>query len=247
MKHYIRIPLLLLLVFGAFSFAGVPPEKTSIDPPENILFIGNSFTYYNNSVHNRLRNLMKAGGKKDGIIRAWTLSGAELVDHAPGITAMVESEKWDVVILQGNSLESIQKDKIKMFQRVSRRYQEIIEESGAETVFFMTWAYEDHPEYSGSLNRSYTMIGNHVNSLVVPVGAAFELATNDYPEIGLRTSDKKHPTLAGTYLAACTFYAAFFKESPEGLDYDAGLNEDTALLLQTIAWDAAEAYYGGNE
>ena len=89
--------------------------------------------------------------------------------------------------------------------------------------------------------------GNYVGSLVVPVGKSFALATERHPDIRLRTSDKKHPTLAGTYLAACTFYAAFFGESPEGLDYDAGLNEATALKLQTVAWQTTNAYYGGNE
>ena len=247
MTHYIRIPLLLLTVFFVAAQAAVAPERISIDPPEKILFIGNSFTYYNNSVHNRLRNLMVAGNKKVDLIRAWTLSGAELIEHAAGIESVVASENWDVVVLQGHSLEAIKKDKIKMFQRASRRYHEIIEKAGAETVFFMTWAYEDHPEYTGSLDRSYTMIGNYVGSLVVPVGKSFALATERHPDIRLHTSDKKHPTLAGTYLAACTFYAAFFGESPEGLDYDAGLNEATALKLQTVAWQTTNAYYGGNE
>jgi hypothetical protein len=33
----------------------------------------------------------------------------------------------------------------------------------------------------------------------------------------LRQKDKKHPTIAGIYLAACVFYATIYGKSPEGL------------------------------
>ncbi len=248
-RHYIRICWAIMLLLGgvAASWSADPPKRTDIAPPKDILFIGNSFTYYNNSVHNRVRNLMKAGGKEDGIIRAMTISGAKLVEHAPAIMPIVKSEKWDVVVLQGHSLETFRKNDKKLFQRASRKFHEVIGRSGAETVFFMTWAYEDEPGYTEALNRGYTNIGNELDALVVPVGLAFALATERHADIRLRTTDKKHPTLAGTYLAACTFYAAFFKESPEGLSYEAGLRDGKAEKLQAIAWATVEAYYGSAE
>ena len=59
----------------------------------------------------------------------------------------------------------------------------------------------------------------------------------------LYAPDKRHPSLAGTYLAATTIYAALFKKSPVGLSYAAGLDAPTAALLQATAWDTVQDYF----
>jgi hypothetical protein len=53
-----------------------------------------------------------------------------------------------------------------------------------------------------------------------------------------------HPSLAGTYLAACTFYAALYGKSPVGNPYAADLDADTARFLQGVAWETVRSYYG---
>jgi hypothetical protein len=63
------------------------------------------------------------------------------------------------------------------------------------------------------------------------------------PSIELYVEDKRHPSLAGTYLAACTAYAALQGKSPVGLPYTAGLPADTVALLQNAAWDATREYF----
>ena len=62
------------------------------------------------------------------------------------------------------------------------------------------------------------------------------------PDVELYVADKRHPSLAGTYLAACTSYAALYGKSPVGLSYTAGLDPQLARLLQTAAWEAVQAY-----
>ena len=54
--------------------------------------------------------------------------------------------------------------------------------------------------------------------------------------------DKRHPTVAGTYLAAATVYASLFKKSPVGLSEMAGLEPGTARYLQTVAWETVQNY-----
>ena len=233
----------------ANAFAAQAPNVTSIEPPKNILFIGNSYTYYNNSLHNALRNLVRSaemGKGYPGVLRAMTISGAKLADHAPAIKAIVESERWDVVVLQGHSMEAIDKDTIKMFHRASRAFDKIIDESGATTAFYMTWAREDHPDHIESLDTSYTLAGNRADALVVPVGLAFERARVQHSDIDLWRPDKSHPTVAGTYLAACTFFAAFYRRSPEGLIFPKSLtlDEEKAANVQRVAWETVQAYYG---
>ena len=57
-------------------------------------------------------------------------------------------------------------------------------------------------------------------------------------------ADKRHPTLAGTYLAAAVSYAAVFGVSPVDLPYTAGLAPQQAAYLQQVAWQTVQSYYG---
>jgi hypothetical protein len=55
----------------------------------------------------------------------------------------------------------------------------------------------------------------------------------------LHDKDGSHPTLAGSYLAACVFLAALFKENPVGIESEiAGLSAKDLSLLQKTAWQA---------
>jgi len=64
------------------------------------------------------------------------------------------------------------------------------------------------------------------------------------PELNLYAADKRHPSLAGTYLAACTVFAALTGRSPVGNSYLAGIDAPTAQFLQTMAWQTVRDYYG---
>jgi len=50
------------------------------------------------------------------------------------------------------------------------------------------------------------------------------------------------PTLAGRCLAACTFFVALFNQSPDGLEYAAGLYTKDATYLQRGAWQTVLSY-----
>lgn len=220
-------------------------SASELQGPRNVLFVGNSFTYYNNSLHNHYRALVQSAAPddvQDGRIRSMTISGGQLPEHAAGLPAMLNSEKWDIVVLQGHSRGPIEAETADAFRRAARDYAEIIRKSGAEPVFFMTWAYDGKPEMTALLSGAYTGLRKILNAEVVPVGLAFATATAERPEIRLRIDDGKHPSLAGTYLAACTFFAALHDTSPVGITYTAGLDEETAAYLQDIAWTTVEAY-----
>jgi len=72
------------------------------------------------------------------------------------------------------------------------------------------------------------------------VGLAWQRAVGQRPGIALWDSDGSHPAPAGSYLAACVFYATLFGESPAGLNYHADLSPDEAQFLQAVAAQAAE-------
>jgi hypothetical protein len=57
-------------------------------------------------------------------------------------------------------------------------------------------------------------------------------------------SDGVHPNAKGGYLVDLTWYAAFYRESPEGkvLPVGTGLTEDQAKVMQQLAWDVVKNY-----
>lgn len=239
----LKIIFLLLAVLPAIACADT--GIVSGAEPRNILFVGNSFTYYNNSLHNHYRKLLRSGRPdlaNDGRVRTLTISGGRLPEHRAGLTSMLAAERWDVVVLQGHSRGPIEDNTDGAFREAARDYVAMIREAGAEPVFFMTWAYTGKPGMTALLDAAYSGIGRETGARVVPVGLTFARVTEERPDIALRIADARHPTVAGTYLAACTFYAFLNRGSPEGIEYDAGLGRDTAAYLQRVAWDTVQAY-----
>jgi hypothetical protein len=107
----------------------------------------------------------------------------------------------------------------------------------------MSWAYKDKPEMTAQLAEQYTLAGNTNDVLVIPAGLAFAKTIAKRPDTELYDNDKRHPSLAGTYLAACTVYATLYRKSPVGLGYTAGLSSDMVSLLQAAAWETAQEYF----
>jgi hypothetical protein len=240
-----RILWVAVVASSGSAFADAPLVSIERDIPNNVLFVGNSFIYYNNSLHNHYKALVGSSKNQfdiQPVTRSMTISGAYLPEHAAGLPSVLAGENWDVVILQGNSLGPITEATAGPFREAATRYSKMVREQNGRPVLFMTWAYADRPEMTAQLNAAYTDMGRELGAQVVPVGLAFATVTDERPDIVLRMDDARHPTLAGTYLAACTFFAAFFNQSPEGLEYSAGLDTSDAEFLKKIAWETVLNY-----
>jgi hypothetical protein len=242
-------PFLFATLLLAALAAGAKPAVIAVYEPKHVLFIGNSFSLYNNGIYTHLREFARAAdpeGAKSQTFRLLAISAASLKDHAGGMPAILAQRKWDMVVLQGNSSEPLTEEKARaeVFREFARRFDREIRASGARTAFFMTWAYQDKPAMTTPLAEGYEAIGNELQALVVPVGLAFARSIKDRPALVLHVKDKQHPTLAGTYLAAATFYAALYGKSPAGSPYTAELDPEVAKYLQGIAWETVKEYYG---
>ena len=235
------------MLFLCQGCAVAAPESVAANDalPDKVLFVGNSFTYYNNSLHNHFEELTWTSGllnRERTRTRIMTISGGRLPEHDGGFQHVLAGDAWDVVVLQGHSLGPISDDTAQPFRQAARKFANIARLQGTRPAFFMTWAYTGQPEMTAKIDLAYTSIGRELGAQVVPVGLAFAEVTGERPDIRLRTSDKKHPALAGTYLAACTFFAALYGQSPEGVSYDAGLGKEQAAYLQQVAWQTVQAY-----
>ena len=239
---------------------------TGVERPQTAIYIGNSFFYYNNSLHNHVLQLLRAADPtyKMRAVSA-TISGSGFGWHDVGSyfrpdalmrysfdeqnNIYFEDKRdrlFDLAIMMDCSQCPIHPQLQSIFYEYAKKDSDTVRQHGAVPVFFMSWAYADRPEMTQKLAEAYTKAGNDNNVLVIPAGLAFARAIRQDPEIILYAYDRRHPSVAGTYLAACTVYASLFKKSPVGLKYTAGLGTNTAHFLQTVAWETVQDYYGAS-
>jgi hypothetical protein len=206
----------------------------------NVLFVGNSFTA-RNDLPGLIGRLAAARGKRLEH-RLISAGGASLRRHWNGGEApkAVASGHYDYVVLQEQSTLPVKSAK-RMHESI-RLFDEAIKGAGAKTALYMTWARRHTPESQAAITDAYTTVAREVGAIVVPVGAAWQsfLSTHDQPL--LHDKDQSHPSLAGSYLAACVFLAVLFKENPVGIEIEiAGLDASDRIELQRAAWQECES------
>jgi PKD repeat protein len=73
------------------------------------------------------------------------------------------------------------------------------------------------------------------NTTVSPVGALWRYIRNHYSGIELYDPDESHPSPAGSYAGACSFYSAIFKKSADLITYNFSLSAAVAANIRTAA------------
>jgi hypothetical protein len=263
-KHYATIGIAAVAFACDGAYAQTAPRVTQIDPPKTILYVGNSFYYYNNSMHShvlRLTNAADPQNRSQYRSTSVTISGSGLNWHdleayfKPGGVASYSfvgeneirfnkfDKPFDVVIMNDCSQCPVHPQLKDMFHEYAKKHSQTAVKHGAKPVLFMTWAYADKPEMTAQLAEQYTIAGNANNALVIPAGLAFAKAIAKNPQVVLYDPDKRHPSLQGTYLSAATIYAALYRKSPAGLPAAPGIDPKTAQFLQDTAWETTQEYY----
>jgi len=254
-----RLALVLLFSASASAFAAEPSVTRLDNPlPERILFIGNSYFYYNDSLHNHVVRSVRErhGDAGDFVFKSATIGGATLDQHP--VATLLEpgrlnvDEPFDLVILQGGSAEMLSEVGREKFLRKAAEHSKTIRAAGAEVALYMTPAYvEPHRRASAAMTDTvaagYVAAGNAIDALVIPVGLAFREAYRRRPDIELHKSfDGSHPSLLGTYLAACIVYATLYRQPAADISYDyyGAVNSDDARFLRQVADDTVSTFFG---
>jgi hypothetical protein len=207
--------------------------------PLKALFIGNSFTA-RNDLPGLVAQLAAARGRRLEH-RLISAGGASLRTHwnAGVAREAIQGGQYDHVVLQEQSTLPI-KNARRMHENV-RLFDEAIRAAGARTTLYMTWARRNAPQSQQAITDAYVGIGRELAATVVPVGLAWQRFLGKHDEPVLHDKDQSHPTLAGSYLAACVFLAVLFREGPVGADAEvAGLSENDRALLQKAAWQECQ-------
>lgn len=219
---------------------GVLPSPGQAEEPVRILWIGNSYTYVND-LPKMVAELAKAGGQSPVVHERETPGGCSLQKHWKDGKALakIQARKWDYVVLQDHSLGPIQNPA--ELADFAKKFDAEVKKQGGKTLLYLTWARANAPENQEKLSKAYLDLGREMSTQVAPVGMAWEKALAADKGRVLHQPDKSHPSAAGTYLAACVFYATLFGKSPEGLSGKmGGLADDEARKLQAIAWQVVQ-------
>ncbi|WP_375413649.1 hypothetical protein [uncultured Bradyrhizobium sp.] len=260
------VALAAMMIAASGLAAQTKPRLTTLGPdfPKTEIFIGNSFFYYNNSMHSHVLGLERAADpahKSDYRATSVTISGSGFdwhdvesyfrpnaignysFDDQNNVVFNKLDKLFDVAILMDCSQCPIHPKLKSVFTEFAGKGSDTARKHGARPVFFMSWAYADKPEMTAQLAEAYTIAGNANEALVIPAGLAFARAISKQPELNLYAPDKRHPSLAGTYLASCVVFSALTGRSPVGNGYLAGIDEPTARFLQNVAWETVQDYY----
>jgi hypothetical protein len=215
----------------------------------SVLFIGNSYTYVNDlpAVFNNLTTSLS----DIATIDSKTNGGFTFQNHLddPATHVKIGSKKWDYVVLQGQSQEPSfptgQVNQYTLPPAVSLADSVYANWYCSQAMYFMTWGRQNGDPQWDSINtfdkmnvrlrNAYVRIADSAKASVCPVGIAWKYVRDTYPTINLYSGDGSHPSMEGTYLAACTFYASLYRKSPVGASYVAGLDPTIAGQLQGAA------------
>ena len=260
---------LIVLAIGLVGCSGLSPlnqlAASKPLPPvkevKSMLWVGNSFFYYNNSMHGHVGQLLNAAGQKGNRSTSATISGSGINWHdmeahfkpnAVGSYSFVGDNEvrfntferpFDATMMMDCSQCPIHPKLQSIFYEYAKKHSETLRKHGSEPILFMSWAYSDVPAMTEQLAAEYIKAGQQNNALVVPAGYAFANSVSKRPDVSLIIADKRHPSLAGTYLAACTVLASVYKINPIGSKYLAGLSPEVAKHLQTVAWETSQAFH----
>jgi uncharacterized protein DUF4886 len=207
-----------------------------------ILFIGNSYTHYND-LPGMLQDLSETSGKT--LETAMVTSGGKSLEwhwYNPVTLDTIAEGQWDFVVLQDHSLSAVEEpDRLRsaMIKLATR-----IRNVNATPVLYLTWGRQHIPEMQDVIAETYMRVAREIDAKVAPVGLAWQKVRAAAPGLSLYVTDRSHPSFLGSYLAACVFYATLFGETPVDLSNEfrlcdgvAGVvDKDQAVLLQEIAW-----------
>ena len=189
---------------------------------ENILFIGNSFTFYWN-----LPLVVEAMANERNYnfdITQSTASGSSLKDHwfendELKSKTLITTGRYDRVVLQDHSLNPLQN--LVESRRYFTDFIEWVKANNGTPYIYATWVYKSisNNNYNvvDPIQDALQPVADKTGAVMVPIDQAFRTIQKRHPNIPIFMSDNKHPSPVGTYLAACVYFRIFTGESPLGL------------------------------
>ena len=217
----------------------------------NILFIGNSYTYFNDMPF-LLQSLLNENGI-DARVDAVTRGGRKLMEHllpndelGSRIDALLALKKYDVLFLQEQSyfpivgFEDFERSVITLKNRVGAcrtlLYSTWGRKTGCQLLADKGWTSEGMYD---SLTEAYRRAAGAAGAEISPVGRVFAGIIKNSPETELYNKDMSHPSYIGSCAAAVTHFKSITGRLPEKCA-TLGLAQDVLDILLTAAGSVKE-------
>lgn len=215
-----------------------------------VLFLGNSYTAYNNLPQMTASVALSAGDTL--VFQSNVPGGTTLRQHSTNATSLglIAQGNWDYVVLQEQSQYPAFPD-AQVAAEVypfARKLDSLITAANGctETVFYRTWGRKNGDQqncpffppvctYAGMdsmLALRYRIMADSNRAVLSPVGQVWKRLRQLNPNIELYNPDESHPSMAGSYAAACTFYATFFRKNPLLITDNQSLPASDALAIR---------------
>lgn len=244
MKRTFLLLILLLFVMPLCAFA----------KPLRVLFIGNSFTFYNDTPA-----IFKAFCQSRKIpveIASSTPGGYSFSQHAKDArTQELLAQKWDWVVLQAQSVEPAYRKNECL--RWGKHLAKLATDGGANVLLFNTWGYR-HPgtkefdlDMHNKICRTYCEIALAAKCKLAPCGPAWKYINEKHPELDLYNPNDSncHPSLQGSYLNACIFFTMITGKPAQNLppvksreNSKLSVDKKKAAVLQRIAQQTVKTF-----
>ena len=217
-----------------------------------VLFIGNSYTYYNDMWDLFMQasesigytivadHVTRGGYYLDQYLDTKDSFGLQVLQH-------LSKNQYDAVFIQEQSTCAI--EDYDRFEAAVKALDTKIRANGAKTILYQTWGRQENSPTLYALNLTnktmtegliagYDKAANAVGAAVSPVGAAFYDVYTTHKEIDLYDPDTTHPSLAGSYLSALCHVATFTGADVRMVTFDGELDTRTAAVLKEAAYKA---------
>jgi len=239
----------ILLWLSLFFNTNAGAQKSS-----KVLFLGNSYTFYNN-----MPQMVADMATNTGDTLNWSMlapGGAYLYDHLNSQTSLnqIMEGDWDYVAMQEQSQALTLPD-----YQIGLTLTSIYELDSTinfynpcvETMYYLTWGRKNGDKlfyriYSGYTDSTYeymdslllaryTHVADSNQGEIAPAGAVWRYLRENHPGLELYQADESHPSIIGSYAAACAFYTAIFRKDPANLTFNASLNAGDAQIVRNAA------------
>ncbi|MFM7176971.1 MAG: PKD domain-containing protein, partial [Bacteroidota bacterium] len=260
---------LFSIIFHSATFASLLLFSTNAiaQAKKKVLFLGNSYTAYNNLPQLVADVALSAGDTV--VFSSNTPGGYTLQGHSTNATSLslLTAGDWDHVVLQEQSqLPSFPQGQVATSCFPYARALDSIAQSlnpCVKSVFYMTWGRKNGDAsncatwppvctYSGMdslLRLRYMQMAVDNDAMVNPAGAIWRHIRNNLPGIELYQTDESHPSLAGSYATACGFYTVLFRKDPNLITTNAGLDPLMAAQIRqaakAVAFDSLSTWLVG--
>jgi hypothetical protein len=229
-----------------------------------ILFIGNSFTYYN-SLHTLVKGFLSAANMpvytyeyaQPGISVGDTIQGNQNHMNNPLVYTLIRNTDWDFVLLQDRQSRFIQDSGVFPQESLVIEGHLRIRDSlhyyhpCAKMLWFAGWGLKNGqaPQWPTGISMidhiavNYRVLNDTAKDVIAPIGLAWKSTILNNPEIELWDPDWEHPSLAGSFLTAAVVYGVVSQGNLQLLPYAAGLTTQTADLLKYHAQSILDSTY----